>query len=185
MQDAPLIAVGLDAELKQSFTGQFHFGAQSQAAIAVEASDAPEIEGLAIADGFRIATTAAQAGAPDEAIDGAAQTPQPIGDVPAVATADAADGAKDGPIRCVDHLGAGIAKDGATGPIGITRNGPGHGPTCLDLVFGYLTQGRANCLANVQELLRDDSGDAVFGADDGIFEAFGQGLGDLVTEGSY
>ena len=62
----------LDQKLKQGFAGKLHFGAQTEAAIAIKAGDAPEVESFSIADRLRIATAAAEAGSADEPVEPAA-----------------------------------------------------------------------------------------------------------------
>lgn len=46
-----------------------------------------------------------------------------------------------------------------------------------------LRDGGTDGFPDGEALARDDAGDAVVAADDGIFEAFGEGLADVVTEG--
>ena len=99
--------------------------------------------------------------------------------------ADAADGAKYGPRGRRDGEFAGIAEECAAGPIGIAGDGAGHAPVGLHAMLGDFGEGGADGVAHVQQRLRDEFDDTVFAADHGVLEAFGEGLGDLVTEGRH
>ena len=68
-------ASGFDDELEQGFARHLHFRAEGEAAVAIVAYDAPEIEGFAIADGFGIAASSAQARTSRELIEPAANAP--------------------------------------------------------------------------------------------------------------
>ncbi len=173
---------GGDLEFQLRLTGEFHFGAERQTAVPGDAGDAPEVERFPESNALGITTAAAETGAADEPVEPAADLPQPVGRVPSVAAAHTADGAEGGRGGGVDGDVAGVAEDGAAGPVGIAGDGAGHGPVGDDTVLRDFDERGGDGLLDGEEGLGDERADGVFAANNGVFEAFGERFANVIGQ---
>jgi hypothetical protein len=119
-------AVRFDLEFEHGLARKFHLGAKSEASVRGDASDAPEVESLAIAHLLGVAPPAAQSRTAHQDIDPAAHAPQPVSRIPSVTAANAANGSEHGPIGRGNPQFAPISKNLAAGPVWVSGDGAGH-----------------------------------------------------------
>src|SRR5664279_3004617 len=88
-------AVGGDVEFEPRAPRQLHFGGEPETRRRIACFDPPEIHRISKCKLFGIPPRATHAGTTDQLIEPSPQPPEPVAVIPAVATAEASDGAED------------------------------------------------------------------------------------------
>src|SRR5688572_12156740 len=84
-----------DDELERRLAGKLHLGPELETAVGFDRGHPPEVEGVAVADGRRMAAPASQPRPAGQPIEGTTQAPQEVGGVPAVTAPQPANGGED------------------------------------------------------------------------------------------
>ena len=171
---------GLHGELQPREAGHLHLGSQAKQAWGNALLDAPEVDGVADDEVIGVAPPAAQAHAPDQAVEEATDLPEEGRGVVAVLATDAFDGVPEGlgAGRGVHHPHIGVERPAR--PLGIRGQGIARRTRCRgvrpargDVGVANASEGVLDGCVEGQETLGgigDVARDVVFLAHRGVLE---------------